>query len=48
MDVKPVNESPVPKGILVAIGGHENKGEGPEKETQMEIPQSNGGFADSC
>jgi cyanophycinase len=38
MDIKPVNESPVPKGILVAIGGHENKGEGPEKETQMEIP----------
>lgn len=38
MDIKPVNESPVPKGILVAIGGHENKGEAPEKATQMEIP----------
>ncbi|HEY0899144.1 MAG TPA: cyanophycinase [Sphingobacteriaceae bacterium] len=38
MKIKPVNASPVPKGILVAIGGHENKGEAPEKETQMEIP----------
>jgi len=38
MKIKPINDSPVPKGILVAIGGHENKGEGPEKETQMEIP----------
>lgn len=38
MKIKPVNASPVPKGIIVAIGGHENKGEAPEKETQIEVP----------
>lgn len=38
MDTKPVNSSPVPKGILLAIGGHENKGEEPESEAQQNNP----------
>ncbi|WP_207428988.1 cyanophycinase [Pedobacter sp. SYSU D00535] len=38
MEVNPVNECPVPKGILLAIGGHENKGEAPEKKQQKENP----------
>lgn len=31
-----MNECPVPNGILVIIGGKENKGEAPEKELQRE------------
>ncbi|HEY1009075.1 MAG TPA: cyanophycinase [Sphingobacteriaceae bacterium] len=37
MKIKPVNSSPVPKGILLAIGGHENKGEQPETEEQKRV-----------
>lgn len=33
MKEEPINSCPVPKGILVAIGGHENKGEPPIAET---------------
>jgi len=36
MEITPVNQCPIPEGILVAIGGHENKGEDPEKLTQKE------------
>ncbi|WP_207429644.1 cyanophycinase [Pedobacter sp. SYSU D00535] len=36
MRTKPVNECPVPNGILVAIGGKENRGETPEKEVQQD------------
>jgi cyanophycinase len=36
MKEKPVNECPVPNGILVIIGGKENKGESPTKEIQRE------------
>ncbi|PWG79837.1 cyanophycinase [Pararcticibacter amylolyticus] len=32
MKEEPINECPVPKGILMIIGGHENKGENPEKD----------------
>jgi cyanophycinase len=32
------NTCPVPKGILVVIGGHENKGEDPETISQKENP----------
>jgi cyanophycinase len=32
------NECPIPKGILVVIGGHENKGEDPETISQKENP----------
>ncbi|WP_423148959.1 cyanophycinase [Rubrolithibacter danxiaensis] len=38
MDIVPLNNSPVPKGILMAIGGHENKGEEPEKKSQQDNP----------
>ena len=38
MTIKPVNECPVPRGILAAIGGHENKGEAPETVAQKEDP----------
>lgn len=36
MREKPINNCPVPKGILFVIGGKENKGELPEKEVQKE------------
>ncbi|MGV3510295.1 MAG: cyanophycinase [Sphingobacteriaceae bacterium] len=36
MHEKPINDCPVPKGILFVIGGKENKGELPEKEFQKE------------
>ena len=36
MRAKPINECPVPNGILVIIGGKENKGEDPEKKIQKE------------
>lgn len=36
MREKPINECPVPNGILVIIGGKENKGEAPTKEIQRE------------
>ena len=36
MREKPINNCPVPKGILFVIGGKENKGELPEKEIQKE------------
>ena len=36
MRAKPINECPVPNGVLVIIGGKENKGEEPTKEIQKE------------
>lgn len=36
--MRSINECPVPRGILVAIGGHENKGEEPETMLQKENP----------
>jgi cyanophycinase len=39
MKNEPVNDCPVPRGILVAIGGHENKGEDLEKKLQREDSQ---------
>src|SRR4051794_20524201 len=36
MKAEPINESPVPNGILVIIGGKENKGQAPTSENQKE------------
>jgi cyanophycinase len=36
MKAKPINESPVPNGILFIIGGKENKGQAPASENQKE------------
>lgn len=34
MDKNEINSCPVPTGVLVVVGGHENKGEAPEKCVQ--------------
>src|ERR1700709_742053 len=34
MDTNKANKCPVPNGVLVIVGGHENKGEKQEKEEQ--------------
>ncbi|WP_207422922.1 cyanophycinase [Desertivirga brevis] len=39
MKIKPINECPVPKGLLVVIGGKENRGEELEKEIQKDNPE---------
>ncbi|WP_207532576.1 cyanophycinase [Desertivirga arenae] len=39
MKIKPINECPVPKGLLLVIGGKENRGEEPEKEVQKDNPE---------
>lgn len=35
MDIEKTNSCPVPNGVLVLVGGHENKGEKPEKQVQQ-------------
>jgi len=38
MEVSSMRECPVPKGVLLIIGGHENKGEDPKSQSQKEHP----------